>query len=137
MTRPAQDYRVAIVWRGDAKARAEASAQSSRLKAIFEALGRRGIVAEPCVWSEDLTEEARAQIAAVDGVLVWVDPISTQTGERRGDLDDLLREAAAHGVFVSGHPQVVAKMGVKAVLHATRELGWGSDTRFYETHAAF
>jgi hypothetical protein len=28
-------------------------------------------------------------------------------------------------------------MGVKAVLHRTRHLGWGSDTAFYETHAAF
>jgi hypothetical protein len=129
--------RVAVIWRGDAQARAEASSESSRLKAIFEALARRGIAAEPAVWSEALTDEVRAQLAGVDGVLVWVDPISTQTGQRRGDLDDLLREAAARGVFVSGHPDVVGKMGVKAVLHATRDLGWGSDTAFYETHAAF
>jgi hypothetical protein len=135
MTAPS--YRLAVVWRGDAQARAEASAETSRLKAIFAALVDRGIAAEPCVWDEALEDEVRAQLAGVDGVLVWVDPISTQTGVRRGGLDAVLREAADRGVFVSGHPDVLAKMGVKAVLHATRALGWGSDTAFYETHAAF
>jgi hypothetical protein len=130
-------FRVCVVWRGDAQARREASAEASRLRAIFEALGRRGVAAEPCVWDESLEAEVRAQIANANGVLVWVDPISTQTGARRGVLDALLREIGGRGVFVSGHPDVVAKMGVKSVLHATRELGWGSDTRFYETPAAF
>ena len=130
-------FRVCLIWRGDAQARREASAETSRLKAIFQALERRGVAAEPCVWDESLEADVRAQIAGADGVLVWVDPISTQTGARRMALDTLLREAAARGVFVSGHPDVTAKMGVKAVLHWTRELGWGSDTAFYETHAAF
>jgi hypothetical protein len=130
-------FRVCVVWRGDAQARREASAQTSRLKAIFQALARRGVAAEPCVWDDGLDAEVRAQIAGADGVLVWVDPISTQTGARRGGLDALLREAARRGVFVSGHPDVLAKMGVKAVLHATRALGWGGDTDLYETHADF
>jgi hypothetical protein len=134
---PAQPYRVAVIWRGDAQARAEASAESSRLRAIFTALAERGISAEPCVWDDALTDEVRRQLAQIDGALAWVDPISTQTGARRSGLDDLLREAAARGVLVSGHPDVLAKMGVKSVLHATRQLGWGSDTAFYETHAAF
>ena len=130
-------FKVAVVWRGDVAARREASGEASRLKAIFTALKARGIDAEPCVWSEDLSEEARAQMLACDGVLVWVDPIASATGERRGALDALLREAAAAGVFVSTHPDVTAKMGVKAVLHATRELGWGSDVWRYATPAAF
>ena len=130
-------YRVAIVWRGDARARAAASADTSRLKATFAALEREGIAAEPCVWSPDQGEAVRAQLAGVDGVLVWVDPIASATGERRGALDDLLREVAARGVLVSGHPDVIAKMGVKAVLWRTRELGWGSDTWLYESHADF
>lgn len=130
-------YRVAIIWRGDAQARAEARADTSRLKAIFAALEREGIAAEPCVWSEDQTRAVRAQLAGVDGVLVWVDPIATATGERRGALDDLLREVAARGALVSGHPDVIARMGVKAVLWRTRALGWGTDTWFYATQAAF
>lgn len=130
-------YRAAMVWRGDAQARREASAETSRLKAIFAALGRRGIAAEPAVWSEGLTEEVRAQLLGVDAVLVWVDPISTASGARRGVLDALLRDVASTGVFVSTHPDVAARMGVKSVLHATRALGWGSDCRFYETAAEF
>jgi hypothetical protein len=126
-----------VVWRGDAEARREATAATSRLKAIFEALERRGIAAEPCVWDDGLEAEVRAQLEAADGALVWADPISTQSGRRRFGLDRLLRQAAARGVFVSGHPDVVDKLGVKAVLYRTRELGWGSDTRFYESHAAF
>jgi hypothetical protein len=39
-------------------------------------------------------------------------------------------------VYVSAHPDVIAKMGVKAVLHRTRTMGWGTDTRYYETLAA-
>ena len=73
----------------------------------------------------------------MDGVLVWVDPIATTTGERRDTLDTFLRDVAATGVFVSTHPDVTAKMGVKAVLYRTRALGWGSDTWLYETHSAF
>jgi hypothetical protein len=130
-------FRVCVVWRGDAVARRQASAGASRLKAIFEALARRGIAAEPCIWDDSLDAEVRAQIEGADGALVWVDPISTQTGARRSGLDAILREAAARGVFVSGHPDVLAKMGAKAVLHRTRDLGWGSDTAFYETHARF
>ena len=136
MTLPS-DYRVAIVWRGDRQARAEANGATSRLHAVFAALARRGVAAEPCVWSEELGDEARAQMLAADGVLVWVDPISTASGARRGALDAVLGEVAASGGFVSAHPDVIAKMGVKAVLHRTRDLSWGSDTAFYETHAAF
>ncbi len=133
----AQSYRVAVIWRGDAQARAEATAETSRLKAIFAALAERGIAAEPCVWDDALSDAVSTQLAGADGALVWVDPISTQTGARRAGLDALLREAAARGVLVSGHPDVLAKMGTKSVLHATRDLGWGSDTAFYETHTDF
>jgi glutathione synthase/RimK-type ligase-like ATP-grasp enzyme len=133
----AKPYKVAMVWRGDRQARGDASAETSRLKAIFAALAQHGIAAEPAVWSEELTGEVRDQLLTMDGVLVWVDPIATATGERRGALDDLLREVAASGVFVSTHPDVTAKMGVKGVLYRTRDLGWGTDTWLYETEAAF
>ncbi len=130
-------FKVAVVWRGDAQARAEARGETSRLKAIFEALARQGIAAGPAVWSEELAGEVRAQLMGMDGVLVWVDPISTASGARRGMLDDLLREVAASDILVSTHPDVTARMGVKDVLYTTRELGWGSDTHRYDTHAAF
>ena len=33
--------------------------------------------------------------------------------------------------WVSAHPDVILKMGVKEVLHRTRHLGWGTDTHLY------
>lgn len=137
LPRASNVFKVAVVWRGDRQMRDAARGETSRLKAIFQSLAEQGIAAEPAVWSEDLTDEVRDQLLGVDGVLVWVDPISTATGARRGDLDVLLREVAARGVFVSTHPDVTAAMGVKDVLYTTRDLGWGCDTHRYEALAAF
>ena len=130
-------FKVAVVWRGDVQARAEARGDASRLKAVFAALSAQGMAPEPAVYCEEAADEVLAQLLAMDGVLVWVDPIATATGQRRTALDDILRQVANAGVFVSTHPDVTAKMGVKAVLHWTRTLGWGTDTAFYETPAVF
>ncbi|ACL62987.1 Cj0069 family protein [Methylobacterium nodulans] len=130
-------FKMAIVWWGDAEERAAARPETSRLKAIFAALERHGITAEPAVWSDALTDKVRAQLMSVDGVLVWVNPITTPGGEGRGVLDDLLREVAAAGIFVSSHPDIIARMGVKEVLYRTRKLGWGTDTHVYGTYVAF
>jgi hypothetical protein len=43
-------------------------------------------------------------------VLVWVDPIPQGKTEA---LDPLLRKVAARGPWVSAHPDVILKMGVK------------------------
>jgi hypothetical protein len=64
-----------------------------------------------------------------DGALVWINPLE---GDRtREKLDALLRDVAASGRFVSAHPDVILKIGVKEVLHRTRCLGWGTETRLY------
>ncbi|UFW79101.1 MULTISPECIES: Cj0069 family protein [Rhizobium] len=52
-------------------------------------------------------------------------------------LDPLLRQVAEAGRFVSAHPDVILKMGVKEVLYETRHIGWGVDTRLYRTAADF
>jgi hypothetical protein len=52
-------------------------------------------------------------------------------------LDALLRDVASNGVWVSTHPDVILKMGVKEVLHRTRHLGWGTDTHLYRDVGAF
>ncbi|MGH6999572.1 MAG: Cj0069 family protein [Phenylobacterium sp.] len=124
-----------MVWRGDAEARREADPRTCRLKAVFEALVRQGFEAEPAVYCEEAAGDVRAQLLAADAALVWVDPISA--GRRREGLDALLREVAAAGVFVSAHPDVILKMGVKEVLYRTRDLGWGGDIRLYSTWEAF
>ncbi|HEY4940708.1 MAG TPA: hypothetical protein VII56_04720 [Rhizomicrobium sp.] len=87
---------VALLWRGDRKARDTLTAQNNRLVRIFEALAARGIHAEPAVYDEDMVDEVRAQLLKLDGVLVWVDPLSD--GKNRSVLDALLREVAEQGV---------------------------------------
>lgn len=129
-------FKVAIVSRGDRQARDTATAANSRFVAVFEALERLGVAAEPAEFDEAFADELRTQLLRVDAVLVWVDPIA-KDGRRRDALDALLREIAATGVLVSGHPDVILKIGVKEVLYRTRTLGWGTDTHLYETHTAF
>ena len=84
---------IAILWRGDEAARRSATADNSRFKAVFAALADVGVNAEPVVYEDDVLDAVRAQLTAVDGVLVWVNPI--HEGCNRAILDALLREVAA------------------------------------------
>jgi hypothetical protein len=127
--------RVAVLWRGDRVARTEATPENNRYHRVFQELAARGIAAEPAVYAEEMAEEVRAQLLRVDGVLVWANPITG--GRHRTALDALLREVASRGVWVSAHPDTILKMGVKEVLHRTRHLGWGTDTRLYRSAAEF
>jgi hypothetical protein len=128
-------YRVAIVWRGETDAPDALQPETGRLKAIFAALNRRGLRPEPAPYDEGHSGAFARRLREMDAVLVWVNPIDV--GRNRTALDEILREVASIGVYVSAHPDVIAKMGVKAVLYRTRTLGWGTDTRYYETPAAF
>jgi hypothetical protein len=121
--------RVALLWSGDREARRSAVPSSTRLASIFAALNTVGIEAEPAVYADDMAEEVREQILRLDAVLVWVDPIVN--GRNRSVLDELLLEVSGRGVWVSTHPNVILKMGVKEVLHRTKHLGWGTDTHLY------
>jgi hypothetical protein len=128
-------YKVAILWRGDAQAHGAATPQDNRFHRIFEELALLGIHAEPAVFDESFADEVRAQLLATDAVLVWVDPI--HQGKTRALLDPLLRDVAARGPWVSAHPDVILKMGVKEVLVRTKNLGWGTDTHLYRSADAF
>jgi hypothetical protein len=123
--------RIAILWRGDEAARRSATPHTSRFRAVFAALASVGVHADPVVYEDDVLDAVRAQISRLDGVLVWVNPI--HEGRNRANLDALLREVAAHGVWVSAHPDVILKMGTKEVLHRTRAMSWGCDTALYRT----
>ncbi|RZN11469.1 hypothetical protein CWO91_08525 [Bradyrhizobium genosp. SA-3] len=123
--------RIAILWRGDEAARRSASPETSRFSAVFAALADVGVDAEPVVYEDDVLDAVRTQLATFDGVLVWVNPI--HEGRNRANLDALLREVAARGVWVSAHPDVILKMGTKEVLHRTRMMSWGCDTALYRT----
>jgi hypothetical protein len=127
-------HSVAILSRGDAATRRDATPQNSRFVHVFEALAAVGIEARPAIYDESFAEELREQLLAVDGVLVWVNPI--QDGRTRASLDALLRDVGSRGVWVSTHPDVTLKMGTKEVVHRTRSMGWGCDTALYQTAEA-
>jgi hypothetical protein len=123
--------RIAILDRGDREARRRASPEDSRFLPLFRALAEQGVQAERCVYDEEFRDLVRSQLRSVDGVLVWVNPL--QNGRDRSVLDAILREAASAGVFVSGHPDVIAKLATKEVLYTTRDIGWGTDTHLYRS----
>jgi hypothetical protein len=125
---------VAIVWRGGREERAR-PVPNDRLRPVFDVLLSLGVAVEPVVYADAAVDEVRDQLLGVDGVLVWVDPISG--GDDRIILDALLREVAERGVWVSAHPDTIQKIGTKEVLYRTRTLGWGTDTDLYTTFADF
>ena len=128
-------HRIAIVWRGDPASRAAATPENNRYHQILSELLALGVDAEPALYCEEMQDEVRAQLMKVEGALVWVNPLE---GDRtREKLDTLLREVAATGRFISAHPDAILKMGVKEVLHRTRHLGWGTDTRIYRSAEEF
>ena len=98
---------------------------------MFAAFAALGIGAEPVVYSDDRAGALGEQLLALDGVLVWVNPI--EQGLDRSRLDALLREAAAAGVWVSAHPDVILRMATKRVLVDTASMSWSAETRLYRT----
>lgn len=127
--------RIAIVWRGDPAMRLAATPENNRYHQIFSELHALGIDAEPAVYCEEMQDEVRAQLMNADGALVWVNPL--EDGRTREKLDSMLCDVAASGRFVSAHPDVILKMGVKEVLYRTRHLGWGTDTCLYRSAREF
>ena len=123
--------KLAIVYPGDHAARRNATADNNRFADLFAAFTAAGVAVAPAVYHDDFAAEVRQQLLGVDGALVWVNPI--QDGRDRTVLDDLLRDVAAAGVFVSAHPDVILKYGTKEVLYTTRHLGWGSDVQLYRS----
>jgi len=128
-------YTVAVLWRGDQEQRRAATPYNNRYRRVFEELMALGIDAQPAVYADDIAALVREQLLKADGVLVWVDPI--HEGRTRVVLDQMLRDVATRGPWVSAHPDVILKMGVKEVLHRTKHLGWGTDTHLYRSMADF
>ena len=127
-------YRVAIVFPADPEQRHKTRLEESRFARTAAALAEKGIAVEGAAYVADDVEGLRERLMRVDGVLVWINPIVE--GRDRTHLNKALAEVAASGVFVSAHPDVIAKMGTKEVLFRTRTMGWGCDTRQYPTFAA-
>lgn len=117
--------RWALLYPGDRAARRRAQPAESRFAALFAAFAHAGLAVEPAVYDDDFAHEVEAQLAAVNGVLVWHNPI--EGGRTRAVLDAMLARVAARGVFVSAHPDTVLALGTKDVLLAVRDLPFGSD----------
>jgi hypothetical protein len=122
--------KVGVLWRGRHGDEVPAREQN-RLRAIFDEFEAQGAVTVPLVFSEEAAEDIWQQVASLDAVLTWVDPIVG--GRDRSVLDALLRRASTAGVYVSAHPDVIVKMGTKDILVATREMEWGSDAHLVPT----
>jgi hypothetical protein len=127
--------KLALLWRGDPETRRQATPDNNRWRQIFAAMAAQNIHAEPAVYCEEAADEVQDQLLTVDGVLVWVDPLSD--GRTRFKLDAMLREIASRGIWVSTQPDVTQRMGVKEVLYTTRHLGWGTDTHLYRSFGTF
>jgi hypothetical protein len=127
--------RIGLLWRGERGGGGPPTRGDTLLVPLFDALAQRNVDARPIVYSDDAIREVRAELFQLDGVLVWVNPIDD--GRNRAQLDSLLREAAALGIWVSAHPDTILRMGTKEVLFSTRNLGWGADTDQYESAADF
>lgn len=122
--------RVGLLWRAEwDPPGANPIVRTCKLRGVFSAFERLGVSAEPVVYSDDAVDRIRAHLRALDGVLVWVNPIEQERD--RSKLDRLLQEVADAGVFVSAHPSVILKMGTKEVLVQTKSLSWSSDTQLY------
>ena len=98
---------------------------------MFDAFAALGVGAEPVVYSDERVDTVRDLVLGLDGVLVWVNPV--EQGLDRSRLDQLLREAAAAGVWVSAHPDVILRMATKQVLVDTASMSWSAETRMYSS----
>jgi hypothetical protein len=125
--------KIAVMWRGDWRSPSAPTRYEQRLRPVLEALRAAHFEPAPIVFFEERAEAVREALRGCAGALVWINPLAD--GRDRTVVDALLREAAARGVWVSAHPDVIAKMGVKDVLFTTCSLGWGSDTERYDTLA--
>lgn len=134
---PRRDAKVliALLWRGDPTRVETPTPANNRLYPLFKAFADLNVSAVPVPYTEEATEEIRARLLEMDGVLVWVDPITD--GRDRSKLDHMLQDLSEHGVWVSAHPKVIQSIGTKDVLFETRRLGWGANTHLYRDPLEF
>ncbi|HVB70194.1 MAG TPA: Cj0069 family protein [Acidimicrobiales bacterium] len=125
--------RIGILWRGDRTSESPLPPPDRHLAPLFEAFKEFPVEVVPIPFADDAIDEVRDELLDCDGVLVWVNPL--QDGDDRAQLDNLLRDASTHGVYVSADPDVILRIGTKKVLVETRDLGWGSDASVYESSA--
>lgn len=130
-----EPLRIGILWRGDRSSSPSTPDDRHGLGPLYDAFRERSLEPRPVVFEDSALAEVRDELLALDGVLVWVNPI--QDGANRSNLDPLLSEAESHGVWISARPGVILKLGTKEVLFSTREVGWGGGIDLYRTPQEF
>jgi hypothetical protein len=120
---------VAVLYRGAAD-----DPLPERLEPIAAALEAAGMSPEPVPYDDGRAGAVLQHVVRMTAALAWVDPLSDDCD--RAGLDRVLRRAAAEGVWLGAHPDVIDRLGTKDVLVSTRHLGWGSDTHRYDTEQA-
>jgi hypothetical protein len=123
-------HRLALVFPADPGERGRTRLETSRHAETGAALAAAGLDVVGAPFAHDFVPEFEARLAGADAILVWCNPI--EAGRDRSVLNGLLRTAAKNGAMVSAHPDVIDKIGTKDVLHLTRNMGWGCDTRRYD-----
>jgi hypothetical protein len=121
---PVGPERVGVVYPRPAGTAEGHRSAGERFQPVCEAFERLGVHAELIPYADEVVEEVRGRLRALDGVLVWVNPI--EGGRSRAVLDAMLRDVASAGVFVSAHPDVILRMGTKDVLVETQGMPWCS-----------
>ncbi len=131
-----RNVRVGLLWRAEwDPPSADSIRETSRLHAMFAAFETQGVVAVPVIYSDDSAYSVLEQLLELDGVLVWVNPI--EQGLDRSQLDQLLRQVAQEGVWVSAHPDVILRIATKRVLVDTVSMSWSAQAYLYENMEQF
>ena len=132
MTMPSRaDIRVAIVWRHGGELRDVSAASCATIAQLTASLHAHGMTVVTVAYREEDAALVRQALADADGVLVCVNPL--QDGRDRRGLDNLLREVADRGSWVSAHPDVCDTIGTKEVVFRARIARWDADTHIYRT----
>ena len=125
-------FKVAVLWHQRHSSGVSVDLSHGRFAPVYHALHTAGMSVHPVVYSDEVNESVSLQLAQMDAVLVWVNPV--EKGQSRKQLNKLLRRLSGKGVFVSAHPDIIETLGSKGVLVSTRTMPWGSDTYRYNSH---
>lgn len=102
---------------------------------LAHAFSEQGFAVSSVLYNDEAADTLAGELLKFDAILVWVNPV--EKGKDRKILDALLTGLAAKGKFVSTHPEVILKMGTKAVLYETRDMDWGGNTKCYHSFDEF
>jgi hypothetical protein len=96
--------RIGLLFRGDRTVDPFSTPGAERLAPLVVALQRLGVTVEPVVYEDEALENVHAQIAKLDGVLVWVNPI--QDGATRAVLEGTTRSCCVRSTSAPSAPSL-------------------------------